>query len=443
VWSAATQRRRLAAHLVTVGEILREAVGYPSAPVQPARRDLPPVVVLGGASNAVSIARTLSRAGVKVYAINKPDAAVRHSRFAQWMPIEARDDAPAAWTEFLLGPRSDHLRGAVLLAANDAGIEIIARHRDALAGRFLLDESNPDAQLRMLDKLTTYQAAAAAGVTTPRFWEVNSAQDLEGIRDELVYPLLVKPKISHSFTSRFCGKHLVAANFSELVQGCEKLTQAGVSFLLTEKIPGPDDRLCSYYTYLDDGGRPLFHFTKRIIRRYPLNMGIACYHVTDWNPEVRNAALRLFQAVGLRGLANAEFKRDARDGKLKLIECNARFTEANGLVARSGFDLARFVYNRIVSLPTPPMDHYRVGLRLWYPLNDYRAFRELHERGELTFLDWIGSLRRPMVLPLLDWRDPLPSLHKALQRLRAFAEVSGHARPPHSNPARSPAPSKP
>jgi hypothetical protein len=55
-------------------------------------------------------------------------------------------------------------------------------------------------------------------------------------------------------------------------------------------------------------------------------MGNACYHLTDWNPEVGDLSLKLFQWVGLRGLANAEFKRDERDGKLKLIECNARFT---------------------------------------------------------------------------------------------------------------------
>ena len=64
-------------------------------------------------------------------------------------------------------------------------------------------------------------------------------------------------------------------------------------------------------------------------------------------------ALRLFRHVGLRGLANVEFKLDPRDGQYKLIECNARFTAANGLVAKSGIDLGRFVYCRAVGLPLP------------------------------------------------------------------------------------------
>ena len=60
-------------------------------------------------------------------------------------------------------------------------------------------------------------------------------------------------------------------------------------------------------------------------RVYPVTSGPGCHHITDWIPELREPALRLFRQAGLRGLANVEFKRDDRDGQLKLIECNARF----------------------------------------------------------------------------------------------------------------------
>src|SRR5262249_50667742 len=156
-------------------------------------------------------------------------------------------------------------------------------------------------------------------------------------------------------------KFFIAQNFAEVQQACALAQEAGVEVMLLEMIPGPDDRLCSYYTYLDAAGTPQFHFTKRIIRRFPVNMGDACYHVTDRNPEVAEVALRLFRQAGLRGLANAEFKRDVRDGQLKLIECNARFTAANGLVAASGLDLAAFVYNRLTGRPLPPLAEYKTG----------------------------------------------------------------------------------
>jgi predicted ATP-grasp superfamily ATP-dependent carboligase len=183
-------------------------------------------------------------------------------------------------------------------------------------------------------------------------------------------------------------------------------------------ISGPDDRLCSYYTYLDEESRPLFHFTKRIIRRYPLLTGNACYHVTDRIPEAAELGNRLFEHVGLRGLANVEFKRDERDGKLKLIECNARFTAADCLVARSGINLAAFVYCRLTGREPPSMDNYRAGLRLWDPVRDFQAGLAMRREGQLTLGRWLASVCHRQTFPYFQWSDPLPALARLTMPLR-------------------------
>jgi D-aspartate ligase len=282
----------------------------------------------------------------------------------------------------------------------------------------------------MLNKLRTYEAATAAGVATPRFWVVRAAGQLERLRPSLVFPLLVKPQLSHVFVARFGKKFFIAEDFEQLTEALVAASDAGIEVLLMELIPGPDELLSSYYTYLDEDGSPLFHFTKRIIRRFPPGMGGGCYHVTDEIPELREPALRLFRHVGLRGLANVEFKLDPRDGQRKLIECNARFTAANCLVARAGFDLARFVYNRVVGLPQPPLTTYRRGLRLWYPLEDLRAFRALHRRGELSAAAWAKSLLHPQTLPLFEWSDPLPSLMELVRALDKVPRSESAPGPP-------------
>jgi predicted ATP-grasp superfamily ATP-dependent carboligase len=353
-----------------------------------------------------------------VYAINEDAAYVRDSRYCQWLTVPG--DAPGCWERFLVGPESERLRGAVLLACSDEGIEIIARHREELSAKFLLDESNPPAQLLMLNKLRTYQEAQAAGVPTPRFWVAKTREQVVSLRGSLAFPLVVKPLYTHAFERRTGKKFVVADGFDRLLYAHEALGAAGIETLLVEWIPGPDDRLCSYYTYLDGEGTPLFHFTKRIIRRFPVGMGNGCYHVTDWNPEVRDLALRLFQWVGLRGLANAEFKRDERDGRLKLIECNARFTAANCLVARSGFDLAAFVYNRLVGRPQPPLETYASGVRLWDPVRDFQAFLELNGRGQLTPRQWVASILHRQTFPYFQCSDPLPALARMSKPLRDF-----------------------
>ncbi len=381
---------------------------------------LPPALVLGGAANALSVARNLGRRGIRVFAVNEAAAPVRFSRWCTYLRVPWLGDNEESWTAYLLGPESDCLRGAVLLAACDEGLAILNQHRELLAAKFLLDDCNPTAQRRMLNKLTTYQAAQEADTPLPRFWVAGAQRALAELAPELVYPLLVKPLFSHRFGARFGGKKFfVADNWPCLQEGVAAAAAAGVDVMLVELLPGGDDLLCSYYTYLDRDGSPLFDFTKRIIRRWPVGMGNGCYHVTDWNPEVRELALRFFQHVGLRGLANAEFKRDPRDGRLKLIECNARFTAADCLVSRSGLDLASLVYNRLVGLPPPPLQVYRRGLRLWYPTQDFRSFRQLRRAGQLSLWGWLRSIARPQTFPFFRWNDPLPSLANLLLWLKA------------------------
>ncbi|HQU44039.1 MAG TPA: ATP-grasp domain-containing protein, partial [Pirellulales bacterium] len=236
--------------------------------------------------------------------------------------------------------------------------------------------------------------------------------------DEIVFPLIVKPQLSHVFEERFGQKFLLAKNHDELSHAFRTVCDAQIEMLLVERIGGPDSRLCSYYTYLDETGGPLFDFTKRIIRRWPAGMGAACYHITDHVPEIRELALRLFRHVGLRGLANVEFKLDDRDGQLKLIECNARFTAANGLLADCGFDLASFVYERVLGGRPPRLANFRTGVRLWYPLQDFKAFRELHHNGELSFFAWLTSIGHRQTLPFFRWSDPGPSLLAEWRRVR-------------------------
>ena len=380
----------------------------------------PPVLILGGEANALSVARDLSEIGVRVYAAGDPDSCVRHSRHCKWINLPSQPTPEESWAAFLLGTDSDFLRGAVVLSCSDAGLQVLIRHREALRVKYRLDLSAPVAQRSMLDKLTTYKNARAAGVPVPLFWEVESRGQVLPLRDELVYPLLVKPRLSHLFEAKFGRKHVTAFNFEELLAIFDSTSGSGTDVLLMELIPGGDDQLCSYYTYLDEQGKPAFHFTKRIIRRYPTGMGTACYHITDWIPEIVPVAQKLFDHVGLLGLANVEFKLDRRDGQYKLIECNARFTASNCLVSASGFSLARFVYHRITGRPLPKMEKYELGLRLWDPIRDFWACRELRRAGQITFRQWFKSILHRHTWQFFRWSDPMPTLSRFLKPLRGL-----------------------
>lgn len=370
----------------------------------------PAVIVIGGDANALSVARCLHAAGISVHALCRPASCIRFSRACRWIDLTEGDGGPDAWRAFLLGPSSDHLRGAVLLACSDEAIEMIIAHRPQLAGKFVIEEGDGEMRLSMLDKLRTYEKSAEAGIPTPKYWRIWSVADLEGLRSSLIFPLIIKPLFSHH-TRRIwkSRKYLAVESYEDLHRNFTELQHHGIEFLLMEFIPGGDDLLCSYFTYMDENGSPLFDFTKRVIRRYPENMGGGCYHLTDWSPDVRDMGLKFFRHVKLRGLGNVEFKRDPRDGQLKIIECNARFTAANCLLKAAGIDLALLTYNKLTGRPLPAVDSYRSDQTLWLPAQDFLAYKELKGKGKITFLRWLGSIIRPQHFQFFSWSDPLPA----------------------------------
>jgi D-aspartate ligase len=391
--------------------------------------EMPPVIILGGEANALSVARDLGRMGVSVYAIGEADSSVRSSRYCRWLNVLIEGSIEESWARFLLGPEAAELSGAIVLSCSDAGLQVLIRHRQQLLTRYRLDDSDTAAQLLMLDKLTTYKRARDAGVPTPQFWETSTRDEVVALRSALVFPLMIKPRLSHLFEEQFGRKHIIVDSFDQLLAAFDKVSGAGLDLLLMEHIPGGDDRLCSYYTYLDEVSQPLFHFTKRIIRRFPAGMGAACYHITDSVPEIGELGNRLFKHVGLRGLANIEFKQDPRDGRYKLIECNARFTASNCLVSASGVNLAAFVYNRLLGRPLPKMDHSKRGLRLWDPFRDFKAFGELRAMGLLSFGRWIASVCHRQTFAYFAWSDPMPAIMRMLKPLRRLLKGRA-AKPP-------------
>jgi len=378
----------------------------------------PPAIILGGGPIAVPVARSLRSVGAHVCALGSSRDPVRHSRAcSRFVDLGAGDGVQERWMGWL-GERP--LPGAVLLPCNDDALELIARRRAELTQLgYRVSESTDDALLTALDKHRTYMVAGELGVPAPRTALATGPREALAAAAAIGYPCVLKPRHSHYFQRSF-GLHrkvFVVSGPAELEAQLKRLDALALEMLVTEVIPGPDDSHHSYYSYLDADGRPLLHLTKRKLRQWPPGFGLACYHVIHRDAEVMEAGLRFFQGIGVRGVACVEFKRDARDGQLKLIECNHRLTAGHEVVRRAGYDLALVVYHRAAGWPDPPLDGYRTGVRMWHPVEDVRTFMERRRHGDLTLRVWLRSLLHRQHFPLLDWRDPQPSLHAAARLL--------------------------
>jgi predicted ATP-grasp superfamily ATP-dependent carboligase len=369
-----------------------------------------PVLLLGGKENSLSVVRHLGKLGIPVRVSGGGTCWGMYSRYCtEKIPVTKGIPQSIFWKRLLL-EADTRFDGHILLAMSDDAIEFLIENRQALAQRYLLDEVDPELQQAFLDKQATLELARKAGIGVPGFWPVTDPAHIRQLRGKVRFPVMVKPRHSHKFSKIFGRKlFIVEDSFEELEERLRLALDHRLDMMVVEMIPGPDDLLSSYYTYHTASGKRLFGFTKRVIRRFPVNRGNACLHETAWLPETAAAGETFFKAVGLKGLGNIEFKRDRRDGLLKIIEVNARMTAAQELVRRSGVPIDLVIYCNLTGQPLPEATQGGEGLRLWYPARDFLSACQMFRRGQLSPWRYLASLplRRP-VFPLLSLDDLRP-----------------------------------
>jgi len=367
------------------------------------------------------VIRSLGRAGVEVHAVgNASYDPAAHSRYtAAFIDIPARASVEGRWMEWLAERAPP---GAVILPCADPGVEFVAGHRPALLELgFFPIEGSDEASLALLDKQRTSELAREMGIDVPASVPVDDLAELEAAAAGIKYPCALKPRNAVLFQRHFGEgtKLIVAGDETDLREAFRGTRSAGLEMTVTEIVPGRDDRLASYCGYLDESGEPITDSTFRKIRQFPPRYGLSCYAVSDADREVRDLGLRFVRSLGLRGPFEVEFKRDPRDGRLKLIECNPRFTALQLLFC--GTDVAMLAYSRAVGLPGPPRRPSPIGIHLWNPIEDTRAFLYYRRVGEWTLASWLRSLMHRQHLHVLRWDDPMPTVRFHLQRLARLA----------------------
>ncbi|MGB5078127.1 MAG: hypothetical protein WBO17_11660 [Sphingorhabdus sp.] len=376
-----------------------------------------PVLLLGGGASTLAAARSLGAAGIPVFASGRTGCRAMRSRHCRMaLPIPEGLEAPQFWETMLILNPDPRLDGCVIMVGCDESLEFVEAHEAALRQRYVVEEFRPDLRRAMLDKLDTLTLARQAGVPTPNFWAVDTAEDVLKIRDELRFPVMVKPLNSLTFMEDFGRKlFIVREDFAEVVEKVRLCRQRGHKVMVVEMIPGPDSLLSSYYTYRTTEGALLYNYTKSIIRRWPVNRGGACFHQSEWLPETAEIGRRMFDGIGWQGIGNVEFKRDMRDGQLKIIEVNGRLTAGHPLVTRGGAPIDLIIYCHLTGQALPRFDIYSQTLRLWDPLRDFMAFLQLRRAGELGFRGWLRSIfAQKVILPYFCFDDPHPGFAEFL-----------------------------
>jgi carbamoyl-phosphate synthase large subunit len=119
------------------------------------------------------------------------------------------------------------------------------------------------------------------------------------------------------------------------------------SYLVQELLPGPE---FSVDVYVSQHGELVAAVPRERIRT---DSGIAITARTVHMPELMESATTIALAVGVRFVANVQFKQ-ASDGRYKLLEINPRFPGSLPLTVAAGVDVPRLLMDDLQGKPLPP-----------------------------------------------------------------------------------------
>jgi D-aspartate ligase len=325
-------------------------------------------VVMGGDYQGLGIVRSLGRQGIPVCVIDDEPSIAPLSRYAT-ASVRVPDlrDASRAVESTLEAGRRLGLQGWVLYPTRDEIAGAFSRNRGELEKVFRVPTPAWQAVEVAWDKRMTYRMAALLGIPAPKTAYARSAADLEGI--DFQYPVVVKPAIKEHFIYVTKLKALQANSKAELQdlfrQVCQVIPAEEV--MLQELIPGGGENQYSYCAFFKDG-EAVAKMCVRRARQHPPDFGRASTYVETLDlPELEAPSEKLLSAIGYYGLVEVEYKRDPRDGLLKILDVNPRTWGYHSIGAAAGVDFSYLLYRDQMGLPVTQC-RARAGIR-WIRLS--------------------------------------------------------------------------
>jgi len=304
-----------------------------------------------------------------------------------------------------------NLGNPVLMPAGDDVILLAAKYRSSLDSAFILPLPPNDALRVAIDKELTLNLSSKIGVPTPRTFTPSSLDQLKELKDEIEYPIIVKPRITGGFRSKFGQKIIKVWSFKQLAETYMLVDKFFPRPLIQEYIPGGVQNLCSLCTVFDQKHNALGIFA--IKKLHQLIEGVtACGEFME-DANITDFSMKILKALKWVGPAEVEFKKDTRDSTFKLMEINPRPFMWMNLPISAGFDIPYLWYKialgekcgKIVALNKGfrfiNLFHHLLGLI------DELSYGENKKQATKNFLK---ALKGHFVFDILSSDDMLPFL---------------------------------
>jgi D-aspartate ligase len=388
----------------------RAAVDASSAATHSAAASGYGAIILGGDCGSLGVARSLGRHRIPVcFVTDNSNPIAKFSRYTKlslaWRGTQHKD----AVADLRDLANRHGMRGWALFPAADAEVQLVAQNHAELSKVFRLVTPTWDVAQWALDKTLTYRRAATLGIDSPKTYQPRDRRDIETL--DCRFPLVLKPAIKESRNVFTLAKAWRVDDRAALLSRYDEAAAAvgHDHIVIQELIPGGGSAQFSYAGVWDRGS-PVASLIARRTRQYPTDFGRTSTFVeTIQNEEVEAAASKFLASLDYTGIAEIEFKFDARDRRYKILDVNARSWTWNALGALAGVDFSYILWRMAMG---EKVGRVRADsdARWMYLSRDILAAISGVLAGTLSPRDYLRSYHRPITFATFGKDDPLPAL---------------------------------
>ncbi|WP_447979324.1 carboxylate--amine ligase [Candidatus Nitrospira bockiana] len=231
----------------------------------------------------------------------------------------------------------------VLLPIGYDANRVVSKHKDVLLKYLHVAIADHERMEVASDKGKTMALAASVGVNVPKTYT--------GVDEVEEYPVVVKGRTG-SGNVRYVNSR----------QELEGMDTSGS--LVQEYIPGEGYGFFALFR----AGEPRATFMHRRLRQWPVTGGASTLAESYYDEGLKSQGIRLLQALNWHGVAMVEMKRDARDGRFKLMEINPKYWGSLDLAIHAGVNFPYLAAVMAMEGDVPPSHDFRyLKLRWLFP----------------------------------------------------------------------------
>ncbi|MEC6748873.1 carboxylate--amine ligase [Marinilactibacillus sp. XAAS-LB27] len=362
----------------------------------------------------LSIIRCLGRVGIPVVAVEyKRDGAYGlHSKYLSEELIGPNyKEEPEALKDFLIEYAKKQDKKPVLYPTADPYVEFIDAYLDELGEYYLITQKEKGLWTKLIDKDDLYEIAEQHNVRMPKSIQTSRSDLIETVESELGYPCLVKPADSTKFVAKFRRKLFKVQNRTELEEALKKAADADIEVVVQQLVQGFDDHMYTFDAYLNQNSEVTHWMTAQKHRQYPIHFGASVYTKQRYVPELFDIGAPFLEAIGYKGFAEIEFKKDANTGDYYLIEINVRTTNFNQMIADVGLNMPLIAYKELTGQPIGTrVIKEDTGQVFHYMYEDLHASRAYVKAGDLTWSQILKSYKASKTGAVWAKDDPQPGI---------------------------------